>query len=274
MRFKKNLTNLIDPIILIGLFVSVGISIFMVLMGNDSVTSLIIGLLSTIVTLLIDIVSRIQKAESTLLAANDLAKLFSKSKVSSDIRELAHNYDLIGMHRFEHYYKIANAQIIECKMRIRELASGNIYVQAKSLEEYSAYMAFTDAQTSVKAVDFGEPRFWLSESGQKYLKINQEAVKRRVKVTRIFAIDEKQENSKKILKDQMTAGIQTLTIIPERAKQEFMIIDNHIRIDVVFDSNGKYIGERIILDSAQVAEALERFDLLESFSKAVSEIQE
>ena len=272
MRLRKNLAHFIDPILVTGLLISVTISVFMVLMGNDNVTSLMVGFLTTIITLLIDILSKIQRTENTLLEASDLSKLFSHLKIAKDIREIANNYDLVEKYDFDHYLKIANAQIIECKMRLRELALGNAFVKAKSLDEYSAYMAFSGAKTSVNAIDFGNSYFWLSKAGQKYLRINQEAVERGIKVTRIFAIDDQSdENLKTVINSQKQAGIKTLVITPERVKQEFMIIDNRIRIDIVFDSNGDYTGQRIILDPPQVEEGVERFGSLESFSKIFDE---
>lgn len=59
----KRLITWLDPIILIGLIVSISTSVIMVWTGNDTISGLTIGLLSTIVTLLIDIIARVQKAE-------------------------------------------------------------------------------------------------------------------------------------------------------------------------------------------------------------------
>jgi len=56
----KQVAHWLDPILLIGLFISITVGVTMVLSGNDTLWGLTVGLLSTIVTLLIDIIARIQ----------------------------------------------------------------------------------------------------------------------------------------------------------------------------------------------------------------------
>ena len=63
---SKSILHWLDPILVIGLSISVAIGILMVLSGNDSALGLAVGLLSTIVTLLIDIIARIRKAEGLI----------------------------------------------------------------------------------------------------------------------------------------------------------------------------------------------------------------
>lgn len=62
----KDILQRVDPILLIGIIASVFIGIVMVLSGNDTLSSLTIGLLGTIITLLVDVVARIQKSEGLL----------------------------------------------------------------------------------------------------------------------------------------------------------------------------------------------------------------
>lgn len=62
----KNKLKSLDPFLAVGLVFSVALSIFLVLLGQDQITSLIVGLLSTIVTLLIDIIARIKESEDRL----------------------------------------------------------------------------------------------------------------------------------------------------------------------------------------------------------------
>ena len=66
----KQIVYWLDPILLVGLFASISVSAVMVLSGNDTLSGLTIGLLSTIVTLLIDIIARIQRTEAFSRAGN------------------------------------------------------------------------------------------------------------------------------------------------------------------------------------------------------------
>lgn len=262
-----------DPILLIGLFISIGVSVTMFLTGNDTINSMIVGFLSTIVTLLVDIIARIQKVESTILEANNLSKLFSDERLANALREIAHNYATLKDYKFDHYIKIADTRIAECKTQIRELASGSIFAPAKSIYEYSAYSAFEQAAKSVKAIDRGPASFWNTERGRKYLESNRAAVKRGIKVVRIFALTGKDANQYvDILKEQVEAGIDVIITNPNRINQEFLIVDDRIRIDIEQDNDGQYFGEHIILDAVQVSEAVERFKLLASFGKKIQDL--
>lgn len=89
---KTNIFRWLDPIILIYI-VSITISVGMIILGNDSVQSFIVGLLSTLLTLLVDIIARLQRTEANLLEAakfshiiSDLALSPGTSRVSKTIR--------------------------------------------------------------------------------------------------------------------------------------------------------------------------------------------
>ena len=66
---SKRLSDLIDSILIVGVFISIAIHLGMVLTGNDTLSGLMTRLCSTIITLLIDIIARLQKAEANLLEA-------------------------------------------------------------------------------------------------------------------------------------------------------------------------------------------------------------
>lgn len=96
---SKSILHWLDPILVIGLSISVAIGILMVLSGNDSALGLAVGLLSTIVTLLIDIIARIRKAEGlfteglteverTLQATGALKPLLSREALYQEVVQL------------------------------------------------------------------------------------------------------------------------------------------------------------------------------------------
>lgn len=93
---SKSMLRWIDPILVIGLCISVAIGVLMVLSGNDSALGLAVGLLSTIVTLLVEIIARIHKVERafleglievehTLQAAGALKPLLSRDALYREV---------------------------------------------------------------------------------------------------------------------------------------------------------------------------------------------
>ena len=257
-----------DPILIIGFAISIGI-LFIPVEGEKA-PGLIIGLLSAIITLLLDILGRLEKAKEQFLEANNLAKLFSRSTGAGKLKEMALDYDAICKYNFDHFVKLADCKIVECKAYIKQLASGSIYVEAHSSNEYSGHTAFAKAQKCVKCVDLGQVRFWTSNSGINYLRSNREATERGVKVQRIFAINPDQiEELSEVLKAQIQAGVTIKRINPDRIQNEFMLIDDAIRKDMVLDANGRFMGEKISVDPSEVAEAWAVFDSLDSFSTPI-----
>lgn len=67
---RNKIIKWLDPILVMGLLISITISVVMVLIGQDKLSGLQIGLLVAILTFLIDNVARIQKSESVILASN------------------------------------------------------------------------------------------------------------------------------------------------------------------------------------------------------------
>ena len=63
----RSITRWLDPIIVIGLIISIAVGILMVWGGNDTLSGLTVSLLATIVTLLVEIIARIHRAEYSLL---------------------------------------------------------------------------------------------------------------------------------------------------------------------------------------------------------------
>jgi len=262
-----------DPILILGLSISISMGLIMVLTGNDTIISLIVGLLSTIVTLLADIIARIQKTETTILEANSLQNIFLDERLGNSLRELAHSYDAVKSYEFEHYIKLADAHIAECKTYVRQLASGSIFSPSKSIYEYSVYTALDKATDCIRAVDCGPMTFWETERGRKYMEANRIAVSRGIKIIRLFALTSKDARKySEILNSHHAAGIHVIIVTPSRIENEFLIIDSNVRIDIKLDQDGKHLGEQIIVESAQISEAIEKFELAASFGKSLEDL--
>lgn len=269
----KRITRWLDPILLIGLLASVVVGVGMVLTGNDTLSGLTIGLLSTIVTLLIDAIARIQKAEHSFLDAAGLSRIFSDESIGETLREIANYFEAIKEHNFDHYSRIAEITIDECRARLREIASGSVIVPSRTAQAYG-YLGTQQARRDIKVIHIGSMDFWSSDFGRKYLGLNRGAVKRGVQITRIFALTpEEARGSIKTLREQEKAGIRVLVVRPDRVDHEFMIFDDRILIDFDIDEEGGYKLERVVLDPAQVRRKVEEFQhLVTRYAKTIKEV--
>lgn len=269
----KQITRWLDPILLIGLTISITISIVMVLTGNDSLSSLIIGLLSTIITLLIDVAARVQKAEKVFLDAAGLSRILNDKFIGSSLQEIANKYENIKSYNFNHYNNIAESAIDECRATLRDIASGSVVVKAKTIQAYGV-KGIEQARQDVKAIHIGSMEFWSSDFGMRYLELNRAAVKRGVRITRIFALaPDDAKNFLEKLKEQERAGIHVFIVDPSRIEHEFVIIDNRVLIDFDVDTNLDYRLERIVLESSQVKRKRDEFQaLITRYGKTIKDV--
>ena len=271
----KQVTRWLDPILFIGLFVSIAVSVAMVLTGNETLSSLIVGLLSTIVTLLIDIIARIQKVENSFLDAADLSRVLSDETIGKTMREIAYSIASINGFNFEHYNKIAEIYIDECKTKLREIAAGSVTVPSRTPQAYGV-VGIQQVQKDMKVIHISKTSFWTSDFGRRYFEMNRAALKRGVHITRIFALTpEEMRDSLDILKEQEKAGVNVVVVRRDRVSHEFTIFDNRVVIDYDVDVKQDYTLERIVIDTTQVKRRVEEFqNLIARYGKTVKEISQ
>ena len=251
---RKSIGYWLDPILLIGLLVSIAAGAGWAIVKNDDVGGFAVGLLISILTVLVDIVARIQKVENTVLKSSELSRVLSDESLGANLRKIANNYETIRKYDFDHYIRLADTRIADCITALNEIASGSVLIPAKSCNEYSGITAVEQAKHSVQAIHVGSMDFWKSNSGKKWLRANQIAVKRGIDIIRLFALTDKDvKDFVEILREQERARIRVLIVSPERIDHEYMVIDDRILIVIELDERKYYKAERIILDSAQVS---------------------
>lgn len=271
----KQITRWLDPILLIGLFVSISIGVGMVASGNDSLSGLTLGLLSTIITLLIDLVARIQKAEDSFADAAGLSKILSDEIVGQALRDIANSNEVIKKYNFPHYNKIASGIIDECRSKLREVATGSVVVQARTPQAYGM-LGFQQAKKDIKVIHMGSMDFWKKDFGKKYFEQNRAVLKRGIQITRIFAITPEQAKEDiSILKEHEKAGVRVFVIRPDRLDHSFMIYDDNVVVDLDVDVNEEYKLERLVIDPTQVKKKVDEFEhLVSRYGRTVKEVME
>lgn len=269
---NHKLTHWLDPILLIGLFISIAISVVMVLIGNDTIPSLTIGLLSTIITLIVDAIARIQKSEGLFLDATGLSKILTNKSIGASLQDITISYEKIKRYNFRHYDNIAQTAIDECRTKLSEIASGSVVVVAKTIQGYGV-KGIEQVRRDVKVIHIGSMDFWDSDFGRKYFELNQAAIKRGVQITRIFALaTEDVQNSLEKLNEQERAGVRVFIVKPKRVNSEFVIFDDEILVDFDVDTNKDYRLERIILDPTLVKRRHEEFqELITRYGKTIKD---
>src|SRR5687767_13654167 len=70
----------LDGILVVGILSSVGLSVLLVLLGLDEGQGLIIGLIGTVLSLIIDLFARLREAETHILGSLTLSRELTNDK--------------------------------------------------------------------------------------------------------------------------------------------------------------------------------------------------
>ena len=194
--------------------------------------------------------------------------LFTNKQLASELAEIAKLYSSIAELDFDYYCRLANLAIAEPKAKLRELASGSVFVPVEPVYEYQA---ISSAHRSVKATDPSPGNFWSTDFGRRCLEENKQAVQRGVKITRVFQLDSSTPSpeSLSVLREQREAGITVLVVKPGRLQREYMIVDDRILVEPQRGDEGRYSNDRIIVNPEQVRSALAEFDSLAHVGKTI-----
>lgn len=266
----------IDRTLAAGIIFSILIAVIMVLIGQDTALSVMIGLLVTILTFLFDI-SRSLKFNEQLLS--EILKLSDDQWMYNSVRSITTNYRKIHSEiRDEFFLERTKNVLNECTRSMSELSKGRI-----TLKEPSDAVIVNDliirARHQAKAVSYNVnfEKWWNNESGKKYLQEHKILIQKGVKVIRVFVIPRGKENEvEEIIKIQRSLGIDVWLTFEENQPVEllesYLIIDDSIVAKSQLTLGGRSRGTYITVDEDDVKNMLRNFDWLLRNARRADEV--
>lgn len=271
--------KMVDRFQLFGFAISVAISIILIAIKKDTILSVTLGLLTGILTQLFDLQIRNKASEERLLQANVLNPIIYHNQwLFEHIDQIANDYVEIETGWFELFKHRAKEVIVDCQIRLHSMANGYLLEDVQNPFTLTFETEAPDsATTSIKAAAAGDLEYWKSPQGEKYLQANTRAVRRGVKVTRVFI---QKPNALKenvdILENQKELGIDIhitfIDDIPRDYYESFLILDDSVvnRIELTADGFSK--REKISINQVEVERMVRRFDILMENSKSLGEV--
>ena len=123
----------LDPIITIGIIVSVAAAVILVLIGQDSAISLLSGLVITAIALMIDVIARLRESEERILRTSVLgAALVRDPWLLSAIQQIVDDFLAVKDHRFRTFAQGAVQALTDCRDVLHGLVEGHMTVDALS----------------------------------------------------------------------------------------------------------------------------------------------
>ncbi len=264
----KPTVMIIDRVQIIGFVVSTAISIILLLAKQDTITSLILGLIVAVIFQLFDLQMRLANSEEKLLLSSALSqKLYKDEWLLKHIGEIVNDYEVVRNGWFDIFKEGAKDRIVQCRNDIHSTAEGRIVVRRESRFSVVGTEYYQQAQKCLKATTSDLPYWSRHNHATRYLQGNAELVKRGVKVTRVFiqSTDQLREAAE-LAKKQRELGIDVYVVaadtLPTMLNEDYLIIDDKIFTRRELTVDGKLREELISVDEVEVNEKVRRFEML------------
>jgi hypothetical protein len=263
-NMRKGKLGFLDPIIAVGVGLSVAVALILVLMGQDEVLSLVVGLTLTGITLSVDIMGKLKESEKRLMQVAAIGNLLiSNRETASTVSHLLESFLVANDSWFELFRERAHDALIECRDTLEGLADG--WMIARPATKFAFGLGgFTMAKESVKAVSYEALECWKSPHFQASWQAEIEAIKRGITVTRIFIqSDECLSQFDDVLRSHKEAEEQVWTVSPKALQPElltsYLIVDDKMLVEFELTLEGKLKQERISIIRAEIDRANNKF---------------
>jgi hypothetical protein len=253
----------------IGVFFSIILSVVLILFGIDRSSSIIIGLCVTIVTLLLDIMARLAKAERRLIKVGQLNyDLTRNADLLARVSAMVDDYLKVAEQGSSSLFSArARYVLTECADGLHNLVEG--YMILRPLDEFSfGLKGIPEVRRSIQATSYVDAEsFWRSVAGEKYYQANVDLLARDVKITRVFIGDRDTLNrSRSFIARQKDAGIAVLLAlveeIPRELCEDYLIADEVIVTQLQLTREGVARTEKISIDPQEVRQSMNNFNRL------------
>lgn len=265
-RDISHLVNL-DKTQLVGFLISAFVAFFLLFSGQDSLTSVTLGFVLAVLTQLFDIQKRLSDTEERLMRANTLSKdLYHDEWLCGYIEKIVADYRRVKPVWYEIFRQRAENAIIECHDIIHGLSEGNMVVGGRSPYGFGV-SGIKFAKFSLKAVSLSGGKFWNSVWGENYLRSNYEAIKRGVKITRIFMnTSEALNDLVEVIKKHQDMGIDVYIVPIEMAHkhlhEDFVIMDDRFVNLTEYGGTGNIRQWQQSVDLVKIEQCNSKFDTI------------
>ena len=268
-----------DNLAIGGVAFSVLLSVVLVILGLSTTDSAIIGLVTIVISLILDVLVRQEKNHRSLVKALGLSQeMIADSHLFDSMSSVAKDYKTVVAavpHRL--FVDRAKHGLSECRDIMHDLVEG--FMVVPPLSEFSFGLnGLGDVKKSLRATSYVDAeRFWNSVAGEKYFQSNVNLANRGVRVTRIFIGDRNTlGRSKEIILRHRSSGIHVLLALsdelPLELCEDYLIADESILVQLELTRPGIARTERLSINPQEVGRAVSRFNRLVAAAHVYEEV--
>jgi hypothetical protein len=271
-------TKVLDSFQIAGFVISTTVSLILVILKQDTVISLILGLILATMVQLFDLQLRQANSEERILHASVLnRKLYQDNWLLTHIQEIVENYFIANDVWFKQFGRESKEAITECRGILHALSEGYMIIPPRSPYTLGTNAINEYAKQSIKAIDLTDASYWRTAYSANYWEAHKNAIKRGVKIIRIFIQPrDSMKDISDVLEKQNHVGIDVyfaaVEDIPVELIEDVLIMDDCVFSRSELTSDRRYREERITIDTVEVEQAVRRFNTLLRYTQKLENV--
>ncbi|HVL87911.1 MAG TPA: hypothetical protein VM681_07925 [Candidatus Thermoplasmatota archaeon] len=248
---------------------------------GDHVSSFLLSMVTGILILLVELRYQLTVTREELSVASGLQRdSLADPFLLQQVPRIVHGYTDVARTGDAFFTDRAREVVSHCAAEVVRLQEGYIEVPAKEVFSY-VKRNFHDTRHSVFGTVFVQiSDFWFSGGGREYLQENFEAIRRGVKVQRVFIIDDLTDltlDVQDLIRRQAEGGIDVRVAFTDRLTPDLLhdmgIYDDKYAVYVdLIPGSRKTRGARFYRDEAEVRKAKQIRDRIVRESEPALEV--
>jgi len=258
----------LDTFQIAGFIISAVIAFVLLLAGEDTINSIVLGFVIAIFVQLFDVQMRQAESRDQIVRVNQIAEsLLEDETLFSNVKTLVTDYQRIKSYRFVPFQERAVECLSECCSELHTLAEGRMIVQSDSRYVFGN-RPIQFAERSIKAVSLADENFWNSDAGKRYLATNiQITRKKKLQFIRVFAnTTANLKNMLDIMQEQEKQGIEVYVLQTDRLQksdlEDCIVMDEIVANRAEFHPNGQVKYWILSIDKSEVTKIHSNVDMV------------
>jgi hypothetical protein len=268
--------EIIDPFIIIGFLFTIIVTLLLLFLGIETITSTVFAMLGIIITLQIDQIARVEKNfQKNARYAELWQKLNSPSWLYPIINEIVDSVHTVIKGSEEEFELFSNSTKIElesCRNYLHDLGRGYLLTEYNNIEPImhaTEKSHFIIRAVSVSNVD---DTFWKSSVGKRFWEANKKAIANGAKLERIFIYDTWRDKLKSTVEQQASIGanVSVYTVprdqVPPNLRIDMTIIDENFMYEAVLNSDGVPIKNMFTINESDIIRTIKEFNMIKTLA--------
>lgn len=207
-----------------------------VITSAPAILGLIVGLLGVSITLLIELIIRMERQNHLTSRAQQLVDVFNKAPtIADDVEHAVETAGAVLRGGLPLYSEAVEQASAEFRQKLEELSRGDYHVKITSVALLTSQARTTKASIKATSIVTMNENWWISPAGAEYWEENVRALERGVRISRVYIFEgARSAQMTDLMAQQAKAGVSVYHI-------DKSVLDSELHIDVViFDDRGVY----------------------------------